>query len=144
MRVPVVLHGISSFDQDVLENTAAPIIKGLSRCIAETGSLRNEVTISPDFWSVLQRLHRHEETAPLVFELLQTIAESTPPIITADNFESAVGLADNFVSAGSVGSVDERQLDSRPRRSKGGKQTKVTYVPLPFFLTDATTYEWKQ
>lgn len=126
MRVPVVLHGISSFDQDVLESTAVPTVKGLSLCIAEPGPLRNEVTISPDFWSILQRLHRHDEAAPLVFEILRTAVESTPPIITADNYESAVGLADNFISAGSVGSIDERQMDSRTRRSKGVKQTKVT------------------
>lgn len=133
MRVPVVLHGISSFDQDVLESTAVPTVKGLSLCIAEPGPLRNEVTISPDFWSILQRLHRHDEAAPLVFEILRTAVESTPPIITADNYESAVGLADNFISAGSVGSIDERQMDSRTRRSKGVKQTKVTYEATPFF-----------
>lgn len=135
MRVPVVLHGISSFDQDALESAAVTTVKGLARCITNTGPLRNEVTVSPDFWSILQRLHPHVESAPLVFEVLQTIVESTPPIITADNYESAVGLADNFVSAGSVGSIEERQRDARARRSKAvPKQAKVMYENVvPFF-----------
>lgn len=124
MRVPVILHGISSFEQDVLESVAVPTIKGLSQCISEQGLLRNELTVSPDFWSILQRLHQHTEAAPLVFELLRRIIESVPPIVTADNYESAVGLANDFISAGSVGYIEERQRDVAYRRSKGVKPSK--------------------
>ncbi|KAG2025533.1 hypothetical protein GB937_002789 [Aspergillus fischeri] len=124
MRVPVILHGISSFEQDILESVAVPTIKGLSQCISEPGLLRNELTVSPDFWSILQRLHQHTEAAPLVFELLRTIIESVPPIVTADNYESAVGLANDFISAGSVGYIEERQRDAASRRSKGVKPSK--------------------
>ncbi|KAK1146081.1 GDP/GTP exchange factor for ARF [Aspergillus melleus] len=124
MRVPVVLHGISGFDQDILESVAIPTVKGLTRCISHGGLLRNEVTVSPDFWSILQRLHQHKEAGPLVFDLLQHVIDSSPPIITADNYESAVALANDFVSAGSVGSIDERQKDAVSRRSKGVKQPK--------------------
>lgn len=127
LRVPVVLHAISGYDQDVLETVAVPTVKGLSRCISHTGRLRNEITISPDFWSILQRLHQHEEAAPLVFELLESIVHSMPDIITADNYESAVALANDFVSAGHVGSVDERQRDAHARRNKGVKQPKPRY-----------------
>jgi brefeldin A-resistance guanine nucleotide exchange factor 1 len=127
LRVPVVLHAISGWDQDVLETVAVPTVKGLSRCISHTGRLRNEITISPDFWSILQRLHQHEEAAPLVFELLESIVHSMPGIITADNYESAVALANDFVSAGHVGSIDERQRDGQARRSKGVKQPKPRY-----------------
>jgi brefeldin A-resistance guanine nucleotide exchange factor 1 len=124
MRVPVILHGISSFEQDILERVAVPTIKGLARCISDPGLLRNELTVSPDFWSILQRLHQHTESAPLVFELLRTIIESVPPIVTADNYESAVGLANDFISAGSVGYIEERQRDAASRRSKGVKPSK--------------------
>jgi brefeldin A-resistance guanine nucleotide exchange factor 1 len=127
LRVPVVLHAISGYDQDVLETVAVPTVQGLSRCISHTGRLRNEITISPDFWSILQRLHQHEEAAPLVFELLESIVHSMPDIITADNYESAVALANDFVSAGHVGSVDERQRDVHARRNKGVKQPKPRY-----------------
>lgn len=127
MRVPVVLHTISGFDQDILETVATPTVKGLSRCIAHAGRLRNEVTISPDFWSILQRLHQHDEVAPMVFDLLQNIVESMHTIVTADNFESAVSLANDFVSAANVGSIDERQRDAMARRTKGAKQPKPRY-----------------
>ncbi|QMW45171.1 hypothetical protein G4B11_008591 [Aspergillus flavus] len=124
MRVPVILHGISGFDQDILESVALPVIEGLSRCVSHAGLLGNEITISPDFWSILQRLHQHKESAPFVFGLLQTIVNATPPIITGDNYESAVSLANEFVSAGSVGYLEERQRDAHSRRSKGVKPPK--------------------
>ncbi|RAH86450.1 guanine nucleotide exchange factor [Aspergillus japonicus CBS 114.51] len=116
MRVPVILHGISGFDQDILESIAIPVVKSLSRCMSDAEALRNEVSASPDFWSILQRLHQHQEAAPLVFNLLQTIVESNPPIVTADNYESAVSLANDFISAGSVGYIEERQRDAHGRR----------------------------
>lgn len=124
LRVPVVLHAISGYDQDILDIVAVSTVKGLTRCIAHTGRLRNEITISPDFWSILQRLHQHEEAAPMVFDLLQNIAEFMPDIVTADNYEFAVSLANDFVSAGQIGSLEERQRDIQPRRPKGVKQPK--------------------
>ncbi|CAG8084097.1 unnamed protein product [Penicillium salamii] len=124
MRVPVVLHAISGFDQDILETVATAAVKGLSRCITHTGRLRNEITISPDFWSILQRLHQYEAVAPLVFDLLQSIVDSMPGIITADNYEFVVSLANDFVSAGRVGSIEERHRDAQARRNKSIKQSK--------------------
>ena len=109
---------------------ATPTVKGLARCITHTGRLRNEITISPDFWSILQRLHQHEAVAPLVFDLLRSIVESMPDIITADNYEFVVSLANDFVSAGRVGSIDERHRDAQARRNKGLKQSKSRYVVL--------------
>ncbi|EPS32545.1 hypothetical protein PDE_07505 [Penicillium oxalicum 114-2] len=126
LRVPVVLHAISGYDQDVLDAVAVPTVQGLSRCISHTGRLRNEIAISPDFWSILQRLHQHEEASPLVFELLESIIYSMPDIITADNYESAVALANDFVTAGHVGSIDERQRDAHARRTKGIKPPKAS------------------
>ena len=130
LRVPVVLHAISGYDQDVLDAVAVPTVQGLSRCISHTGRLRNEIAISPDFWSILQRLHQHEEASPLVFELLESIIYSMPDIITADNYESAVALANDFVTAGHVGSIDERQRDAHARRTKGIKPPKARYEDL--------------
>ncbi|KAL5051851.1 hypothetical protein BDW71DRAFT_1418 [Aspergillus fruticulosus] len=145
IRVPVILHGISSFDQDTLESVAVPIVKGLSRCVYDGSLLRNEITVSPDFWSILQRLHQHKEAAPLVFSLLKTVIDSDPPIVTADNYESAVSLANDFITAGSVGYIEERHRDTLARRSKGVKQPKqseneivsrgVTAIGLIYHLT---------
>lgn len=66
----------------------------------------------------------------MVFELLQSIVESMPDIVTADNYESTVNLANDFVSAGHVGSINERQRDAQARRTKGVKQPKPTYDSL--------------
>ena len=126
MRVPVILHAISSFDQDILEMSATPVLNSLSRCIAESELLRREIVISPDFWSILQRLRPQTASAPIVFEILKGIVESTPPAISSDNYESAVALANDFASAGSIGAAEERRRDANARRSRGGKPEKQT------------------
>lgn len=126
MRVPVILHAISSFDQDILEMSATPVLNSLSRCIAESELLRREIVISPDFWSILQRLRPQAVSAPIVFEILKGIVESTPPAISSDNYESAVALANDFASAGSIGAAEERRRDANARRSRGGKPEKPT------------------
>ena len=64
----------------------------------------------------------------MVFDLLQGISGSTPPAISADNYEAAVGLANEFASAASVASIDERKRDALVRKQKGGKLEKVVYV----------------
>lgn len=138
MRVPVILHGISGFDQDILESVAIPTVNGLSRCVTDPGLLRNQITVSPDFWSILQRLHQHTEAALLVFELLQMIVESTPPIVSADNYESTVALANEFITAGSVGALEERKRDAVSRRTKGVKAPKPRYYS---FLRDVWPHE---
>lgn len=132
MRLPVVLHEISSFDEELLGSVAIPIVKALSRCVTDQSLLKNQITASPDFWSILQQLHQHPEAGPLVFELLQTIVESTPPIVNADNYESTIALANDFIRAGSVGALEERQKDAVSRRPKGAKQPR--YLSLsPYF-----------
>ncbi|KAH8705103.1 putative guanine nucleotide exchange factor [Talaromyces proteolyticus] len=124
MRVPVVLHAISSFDQDILENSATSVLKSLSRCLAHSDLLRSEIIVSPDFWSILQRLLQDGASAPMIFEILRRIVETIPPAISADNYEAAVGLANEFSSAAKVGAVEERKRDASARRSRGNKSEK--------------------
>lgn len=128
MRVPVILHAISSFDQDILEMSAIPVLNSLSKCIAESEILRREIVISPDFWSILQRLRPLNTAAPIIFEILKGIVESSPPAVSSDNYESAVALANEFASAGSIGATEERRRDATARRSRGGKPDKSLYV----------------
>lgn len=128
MRAPVILHAISSFDQDILENSAIPVLNSLSRCIAETEHLRREIIVSPDFWSILQRLRPHDASAPLIFDILQGIVETVPPAISSDNYEAAVALANDFASAGSIGAAEERRRDGSTRRPRGAKAEKPVYV----------------
>lgn len=129
MRVPVILHAISSFDQDILENSATPVLKSLTRCLADSDPLRREIVVSPDFWSILQRLLPDGASAPIIFEILQKIVETVPPAISADNYEAAVGLAHDFAHAASVGAADERKRDAQ-RRARGNKAEKPTTYEL--------------
>ncbi|DAA79604.1 TPA_exp: Uncharacterized protein A8136_0377 [Trichophyton benhamiae CBS 112371] len=129
MRPPVVLHIISSFDQPVLEVVAAPVVTGLLQCINESEALKNELSMSPDFWSILQRLHQHQEAAQMAFELLQSIVESAVPVITADNYEAAVNLLNDFATAGGIATVREIKREMALRRPKPVRQVRVRDNP---------------
>lgn len=132
MRTPVVLHAISSFDDATLNRTATPVIAGLSESMA-ADPLRNEIANSPDFWSILQRLHRHPDQAEKVFEILQTTIEAEQHIIGADNYESAISLANDFATAAQLGMGQDEKGDAGPRRTRPPpKQAKQPYVQPPF------------
>jgi golgi-specific brefeldin A-resistance guanine nucleotide exchange factor 1 len=123
MRAPVVLHALSSFDDAVLEHTAPSIIAGLAGCLSSPTPLRIEIANSPDFWSILQRLHNHKTEAENVFEILCSVASSEPTAITADNYEAAVSLANDFAAQGSVGAViEQRKQNPNARRQQGQQQ----------------------
>jgi len=87
--------------------------------------LRNEVITSPDFWVVLRTLSKNQEVASTVFDILEAVTiESSPPAIMADNYESAVGLLNDFASAGSVGSAKEQKQDKKVRKGQQAKQPR--------------------
>ncbi|CAG8979878.1 hypothetical protein HYALB_00002651 [Hymenoscyphus albidus] len=118
LRVPIVLHSISSFKKDLLDKAAPLVLQGLTQCIKEPGSLRNEIMTSPDFWVILRNLAGNAQSAPTVFEILEGVAIGSPPTVMADNYESAVKLLNDFATAGSVGSTIEQKKDKRPRRGQ--------------------------
>ncbi|KAI5305097.1 MFS sugar transporter [Ascosphaera pollenicola] len=124
IRTPVILHAISSFDQDIIDNAAIPVMKGLDRCLTGAIPLRNEVTSSPDFWSILQRYHCHPEAAPLVLDILNRLVAAAPPVITADNYESAVALANAFANAGSLPTIAERKRETVNHRDTRQRKPK--------------------
>ncbi|KAI9724141.1 MAG: hypothetical protein M1812_000860 [Candelaria pacifica] len=124
IRAPVILHNISSFDKAVLERSALPILQGISLCIKEQGPLRKEMTSSPDFWAILTALHSYKETSAKVFDTVESVSVGTISAITADNYESAISLLNDFATAGSIGSVSEQKYDKVARKSKTGKQSK--------------------
>ncbi len=59
-----------------------------------------------------------------MFELLEDVTVGRPSAISADNYESAVALLNDYATAGSVGAVQEQKLDKAARRPKSGKPTK--------------------
>ena len=129
VRAPVVLHTISSFDQSILEKSALAFLKGLYSCIKDPGSLRNEITNTPDFWSTLRSVHAIPEAAASVFELLANVVSGKSPAVTSDNYESAVSLLNSFASAGSVGAVIEQKRERNGPRTKPAKPVKVRDNP---------------
>lgn len=115
---------ISSFDQSILEKVALPILKGLAICIKSPTPLRNEITNTPDFWSTIQILYTKSDAAAGVFGLLENIVAAKPPAVTADNYEAAVSLLNNFASAGSIGAIEEQRYEKTTRKPKVTKSAK--------------------
>lgn len=118
MRAPVVLHTIASLDQDIVDQCSSPIAAGLVKCVETAGPLGVEVTNSPDFWSILKRLQENKDIAGKCFEILSNITTAQSATITADNYESAIDLANRFTMAGSIGSIQEQRRDAAARRGK--------------------------
>lgn len=124
VRAPIILHTISGFDPSVLETTASSTLKGLSTCVEDPGPLRNEICNIPDFWSILQAHVAVPEAGSLVFDLLNSVIAGQPPAITADNYEPAVALLNNFATAGKIGASIEQKRDRNARAQKPLKTAK--------------------
>jgi len=80
---------------------------------------------SPDFWVILQTLATHSDSAPIVFEILESGVSGTPSAIMADNYESSLALLNEFASMASIGAVAEQKNDRKGgRKSRPVKQEK--------------------
>ncbi|KAI9842991.1 MAG: GDP/GTP exchange factor for ARF [Thelocarpon superellum] len=121
LRPPVVLHAISSFDPSIQQQSATSILKGIALCLRESGSLRIEMTNSPDFWSILETLGAAKESAAMVFAIVEDVTASDSSAITADNYELAVSQLNEFASAGSIGAITEQKQDATARKGKSPK-----------------------
>lgn len=134
IRVPILLHAVSSFPPEILKKTSKLVLQGLKLCIDEPGPLRNEIMTSPDFWAILRNLSTVSQVAPLVFEILETGVNPPSTAIMADNYEAAITLLNNFASAASATVTKEPKLDRRqPRkpasRPASAKPETAKYVP---------------
>jgi brefeldin A-resistance guanine nucleotide exchange factor 1 len=124
IRAPVLLHTLSSFNDSLLNECSQPILKGLSDCCKGPNALRSELAGSPDFWAILSRLSNVQEAAGDVFALVEDLTTSTQPGITADNYEAAIALLNEFATAAQVGAREEQLFDQAARRGKGQKPKK--------------------
>lgn len=124
VRAPIVLHTISSLSQGILTKSGLPILEGLAKCVKASSPLRKEITNSPDFWSILRNLHLVKEVSGPVFKLLEDVTIGAFSAVSADNYECAIALLNDYATAGSVGAVQEQRLDKAGRRSKSVKPTK--------------------
>ncbi|KAK4640514.1 GDP/GTP exchange factor for ARF [Podospora bellae-mahoneyi] len=119
VRVPILLHTVSSFPKDTLIKTSGLVLRGLKLCIEKPCPLRNEMMTSPDFWVILQTLATNPDSAEAVFEILEKgVIHSNPSAIMADNYEASLSLLNEYASMASVGAVAEQQND---RKVKGRK-----------------------
>ncbi|KAL8868851.1 MAG: hypothetical protein Q9174_004711, partial [Haloplaca sp. 1 TL-2023] len=126
IRAPVILHMISSFTQPKLEKSAALVLKGLNICIKESGSLRNEIFNTPDFWSTIERIHAIPAVSPIVFNLLKAIVEDKALAVTADNYEYVVGLLNSFANAGGAAAASQQQQQREPNGRRAPAQEKAS------------------
>lgn len=133
LNVPVVLHSIAALDKNLLDKSASPVIKGLSKC-AKSGSssLKREMINSPDFWVLLRTLLPNHEACADVFRVMEFITSESPSNVTSDNYVPVVSLLNDFASAGSVGSVFEQKQDKLAKRGKAKKLTDRPYVALSY------------
>ena len=75
----------------------------------------------PDFWATIRGLYSIQEATIDVFELLISIVEDSPSLISADNYEAVILLSNDFATAGSAGAVIEQKRDRNIRRPKTAK-----------------------
>ena len=132
MRAPVVLHAVSSFNDAVLDQTATAVVQGLSACVELPGPLRAETIASPDFWSLLQRLHQHKTEADKVLAILEKLTQESSPQdvnvmkgITADSYAPALALATSLTTAAAMpGSIIEQRRDLAHKRGQKPRPPK--------------------
>jgi brefeldin A-resistance guanine nucleotide exchange factor 1 len=124
IRAPVLLHTFSSFNDALLRECAQPILKGLTDCCKGPNALRSELAGSPDFWTILNRLAGVPDAAGDVFQLVEDLTTSSQPGITADNYEAAIALLNEFATAAQVGAREEQIHDQAARRGKVQKPKK--------------------
>ncbi|KAL2267731.1 hypothetical protein VTJ83DRAFT_5008 [Remersonia thermophila] len=124
VRVPILLHNVSSFPRDTLIKASGLVLRGLKLCTETPCPLRNEMMTSPDFWVILQTLATHPDAAPAVFEILENSVSMTPSAIMADNYEAAIALLNEFASMASVGAIAEQQNDRKQGGRRGGRPVK--------------------
>ena len=136
IRVPVLLHSVSSFSPAALSKTSSLVLQGLKCCIEQPGPLRNEIMTSPDFWVILKALATNGEAAPVVFDILESGVSGTPPAIMADNYVAAIALLNEFAALASVGAAAEQRGDKKQqRKGRPAKHEKprlvLNYLNLP-------------
>jgi golgi-specific brefeldin A-resistance guanine nucleotide exchange factor 1 len=75
------------------------------------------------------------EAAGDVFQLVEDLTTSSQPGITADNYEAAIALLNEFATAAQVGAVEEQRRDQAARRGKAPpSKTKKPECVYLYFL----------
>lgn len=118
VRIPVVLHTISKFEDEHLRFSSDCIVKGLVLCLNGPTGLRNEMVNAPDFWFVLQALHEHSDTAQHVFDIVNEIVAGSTSSLTADNYEPVASLLNEFATLAGVTAKNDRRREQEAARNR--------------------------
>ncbi|KAI5846901.1 hypothetical protein BZA05DRAFT_376959 [Tricharina praecox] len=127
LRAPLALHSVAALDRTLLDKSALPVAKSLSKCIKRTSALRSEIINSPDLWVVLHGLLHNRDAVVDVFEILDVIISEPVTNVTADNYVAVVSLLNDFASEANIGAAYEQRQDKSAR--KGKLQKKSTDYP---------------
>ncbi|KAI5201572.1 Sec7-domain-containing protein [Aureobasidium subglaciale] len=101
---------VSSFGQDVAQS--------LKSVIRDADGL-HPVTVGRASYYLLNLLKASDvEAAPLAFHITEDIATGSPQAITADNYESAIGLLNTFATVNNSNGPREQRREPAARRSK--------------------------
>lgn len=125
IRVPILLHTVSSFPSDILRKTSKLVLQGIKLCIDQPGPLRNEMMTSPDFWAILRTLSAVSQVAPVVFDILERGVNPPSTAIMADNYEAAIELLNEFASAARSTVIKEPKTDRRQPRKPASRPTSA-------------------
>jgi brefeldin A-resistance guanine nucleotide exchange factor 1 len=129
IKTTTILQAFSSLDTDLLQQCAGPLLQGLAACIGGPAPLRNEMTGSPDFWSILHRLRIIPETAAGVFKISENLAGFVHIGISAGSYEATVQLLNEFATTAGVGAVPEqRTQEQRPKSQRQSSPKKAEYA----------------
>lgn len=123
LRAPLALHYVAALDKLLLDKSALPVVKSLTKCIRGPSALRSEIINSPDLWVVLRALLHNNEAVIGVFSILELIASESLTNVTADNYVAVVSLLNEFAAEASQGAVYEQKQDKLARRGKQQKKS---------------------
>jgi brefeldin A-resistance guanine nucleotide exchange factor 1 len=138
MQIASIIQNISVLDHKSLASVAAAAIKGLSLCLFQSKSLQEKVVILPEFWSILQRLHYHEEVAPMILDILEKVITSPYSTITTSSYMSAVSLADGFCRAATLAYLKTQEGTAHIGHTQATKEPDLRYVSL---LSGSAVYD---
>lgn len=141
IRVPILLHTVSSFPPEILRRTSKLVLQGIKLCIDEPGPLRNEMMTSPDFWAILRNLATVPQVAPVVFEILEIGVNPPSTAVMADNYEAAIHLLNQFASAASATVAKESKVDRRQPRKPASRPSSAKPEPARYVLIATKSLE---
>ena len=107
-----------------MKSSAVLIAKGFIVCIRDGGPLKSEIISTLDFWSILDKLRSIPDSQNIIFSLIEGLVGAKSSAITADNYESAIGLLDKFATSQQLSVVQQQPTKGQNRGPKHSKKAE--------------------